>query len=49
MLERGPEKWPPFLWEAAGAQIAQSEILEAVTINNNTMSYNGLVIGMSMM
>jgi hypothetical protein len=33
--ERGPEKWPPLLRKAAGAQITQSRLEEVVTRNNN--------------
>lgn len=33
--ERGPERWPPLLREAAGAKITQSRYEEVATINNN--------------
>lgn len=37
--ERGPEKWPPLPRKAAGAQIAPSEIQEAVTRNSEAGGY----------
>ena len=36
--ERGPERWPPLLRKAAGAQITQCQYGEVVTRNTNVKS-----------
>jgi len=45
--EKEPEKRLLLPRKAAGAQITQSQFGEVVTINNNTGSEKGPVIGMS--
>ena len=46
ILERGHERWPPLLREAAGAQIAQCRIDEAANTNNNVALNKSATIGM---